>query len=221
MKEIVRIFFELLADPDSALEKLISKRHPWYPVVAVAGLAAVIFAPILYFFGRYDFLETNAESIAGLAAILLATSLLFFLIAPPFLALFGTRFTTAEIATAFTYSISPLIPLVILYYAANYLLLGRQSGVLYVITGVRDAFDWLLPALPVLHVVGQILYVNVFFRTLASMRNLAPVYALMLAIMSAVPFYLSLAVVTHISGFLEPSLPRVIWRFLLLFLDAW
>ena len=188
---ILPTFLDLLIHPEEAVRELVRTRHRGFSAFALGAFIFTIFLPILWYFARFDFLQTRVSSILGLAAIILCTLVLFVLITPPFLALFRCEYTRMDILTAFLYGSCPLTVLILLYYLLDLLLFGRLTGVVYVITGVRDAHDWTLRYLPYIHLLGKILFINVYARALRHIGSHSMSYGLMVALISSIPFYVS------------------------------
>ena len=119
-----------------------------------------------------------------------------------------------KLVALFCYSIAPLVPLVLGYYFTNYLLFGRLTVVTFIITGNKDAQDWLIGYFPALHLIGHILFLTVFFGGIKFLVELRSSTALSLTILSAVPFYIGFFIALILSAHLFPGSDQMMMKLL-------
>lgn len=206
--------FGLVFQPIEMVERLLSREDPPYTGGVILSLFAIVFTPIIAQLYRWQFLETQAVAIFSLAFTLLTTAVIFILVEYALLWLMGTELEFKKFIALFCYSLAPLIPLAMTYYLFNYWVFDRLTLVTFLITGQKDADDWLFAYFPAVLLLGQGLFLVVFFAGLRLLGDMKSLSALLLTIFSAIPFFLIFMMAIKISSYIFPETDQTLFKLL-------
>ncbi|MBX7142849.1 MAG: hypothetical protein K1X79_00185 [Oligoflexia bacterium] len=189
----VEAFVGLLMEPQVTLEQLLNQERPPYALSMFNAILAILLGPPAIQLLRWDFLETRTRALAALFLMLVLTALFFILLEYLFLRLWSYRLSLLTLARLLVYAAAPLGVLALGYYIVNLSICqGRLTVASYLLTGVRDADDWLIAYFPALHIVGKMWFLYLFYHGLRILTNMRPALAVCLAIFSSIPFYLGM-----------------------------
>lgn len=183
-------FVGLLMEPRETLTQLLSYKHPPYALGMINALLAILLGPPALQLLRWDFLETRTKALVALAFVLILTGVFFLLFEHLFLRLWNCRLSLLTIGRLLAYAAAPLGTLALGYYVINLSICEwRLTIASYLLTGVRDADDWLIPYFPALHVIAKLWFLYLFYHGLKIISGMRSALALSVALLSSVPFY--------------------------------
>lgn len=198
--------FGLLSDPMSTLAELLACTKPPYGLQLLLSLLLILLGPIGLQLWRWDFLQTRTAAISSLSLIVVLSALFFIVLETFFLWLWGFKFPIDRMATLIIYCVAPLGTLALGYYAVNLAICqGRLTLTTYIITGVKDADDWLIVYFPFLHLLAKGWFIYLFYHGLRILGKMSTANAVFLSILSSIPFYLAIWVACQAVDYVLPG----------------
>ena len=196
----------LVVQPADTLRCLLACDRPPH-LGSIVALMALVLAPIAVALYRWTFLDSQSIGVARVGGSLAAAVILSFPLCCAFLWLYGIRFRTRQLVALLVYGSAPPLLLILFYYAMNMVLLGRLTVVTFLITGNRDAHDWLILYLPVVVLAGHFLMIVVLFEGIKALGSVKGGAAAVITACSLLGFVVAFVLSLRMCAWLAPE-----WR---------
>jgi hypothetical protein len=138
-----------ITDPKGSMDHLLKEREtPPYIVSCVICLLGVFMIPTFIYQYRYNLAPVQLEITYSLIITLSITFVFFILFQLISLRVIGISAPAIRVLAVTVYALTPMIPLMVGYYIANWIAIGHVSVVTYFVTGHRAYGDWFLTFFP-------------------------------------------------------------------------
>jgi hypothetical protein len=143
-------------DPYGSMRHLLVERpSPPYLFTSLMALFVALVLPCLIFQYRYDVPPWDVRvSYAILTTVTIAVAL-FIPASTLFLRLLALKIPLTRLIALSIYALTPMLPLAVVYYVANYLVIGELSVLTYFVMGHPITTDWFIHLLPYFVMMGM------------------------------------------------------------------
>ena len=153
----------LSTDPGGMMHHLLKERSPPpYLLVIPVMLVAVLVAPCIYYQRHMQMVALDSPLAYSLAITILITFVTFNLFITILFSILTVNSHPLKICATSLYSLTPLIPFMLGFYLANYMVTGDLTILGFLSSGTASYDDWLTPLFPTATKAALVVCVAVF-----------------------------------------------------------
>jgi hypothetical protein len=198
-------FVGLIIAPMETTHLLLTEENPRFGFSMLAMLFVTVFVPVALHYHEHKRQLYQPEAIAGLVLVLLLSLIVFVLLERLLLLFIGVRVSVRTLLTAVCYCLAPLILTILFMYLMNYLASGSLSYLTFVLNGYAAKEDKFLALIPWIITFGIITAYLEFTFALRAMTGMFLSNAFIVALISAIPLYLSLIISVLMANLIYPG----------------
>lgn len=205
----------LSTDPGGMMTHLLQERSPPpYLSVIPLMLFMVLVAPTLYYQHQMQMNALDGPLGYSLAITTLITFVTFNLFITILLRILAVEARTLKVFATSLYALTPLIPFMLGFYLANYMVTGDLAVLRFLSSGTASYDDWLTPLFPTATKGALVICVAVFTYGIKALGSTSTLSALMLTAVCIPVLVGAFAVAITIANAVFPDTGIEVFRFL-------
>ena len=210
----VEAFLGLVLEPGTTTDVLYRQKSPPYAITLLLALIVTIFVPIAAQLYKYGFAVYRLDMVFPLFIIFTFTFLIFVLLEAILLFVLGVDSSVDDVIASTGYALTPLILAIWLLYLFNYLNNGSLTFVAYLLEGASGEVDSFIQIAPIAFLIAQLWVLLVFFYSIRAMGEMSGLSALLVTIVSTIPFLISLFIGLNVAELARPGTIEVFQKIL-------